>query len=286
VAVLRRALETGRVAHAYAFIGSEGAGRTATALAFAGALLCEARGTAADGCGACRGCRLAAARQHPDLHLIVPTPPDRKPKPLAIRIDDVREIERRAGLRPVMGAFKVFVIDDADLMTAQTPEAFLKTLEEPPDRSVMILVLARARAVPATVLSRCQIVRFAPRPREAGPEAAEVRALVAEARAKGMTAVFARLERARPDREKAEALVDACWLWWRDVMLAHAGAPAALLSDPERAEAMAAEAAAWTMDEIVDALADCRTAREGLAVNVAPRLTLEVLMSRVALKAA
>src|SRR2546423_7602936 len=126
--LLARALESGRVAHAYAFIGAAGTGRTSAALAFAGALLC-----AKGGCGACRDCRLAAARQHPDLHLIVPTPPKDNPKGrLYIRLDEVHELERKASLRPAMAAPKVFIIHDAETMAPEGPQAFLKTLEEPP----------------------------------------------------------------------------------------------------------------------------------------------------------
>ena len=165
VSLLRRALESGRVAHAYAFVGPAGSGRTTTALAFAQALLCEtplrATGIA---CGQCRGCRLAAAGKHADLHVIVPTPPESNPKGgRAIRIGAVRELEREAALRPVMARHKVFVLDDADRMTGESPQAILKTLEEPPAHTVLMLILARTRAVPATVISRCQLVRFAPR---------------------------------------------------------------------------------------------------------------------------
>ena len=107
--LLTRALESGRIAHAYAFIGPPGTGRTTGALAFAAALLC-----AKGGCGACRDCRLAAARQHPDLHVIEPTPPEKNPKgtPL-IRIDEIHELGRQASLKPAMAARKVFVIDAA-----------------------------------------------------------------------------------------------------------------------------------------------------------------------------
>src|SRR5712692_11014986 len=111
VELLQRALEGGRVAHAYAFVGPAGSGRTTTALAFAQALLCET-GLA---CGQCRGCRLAVAGKHPDLHEIVPTPPESNPKGArAIRIGAVRELEREASLRPVMARQKIFVLDDAD----------------------------------------------------------------------------------------------------------------------------------------------------------------------------
>jgi len=280
-AVLARALEGGRVAHAYAFIGAPGSGRKAAALAFATALLCEH----GQGCGACRGCRLAEARQHPDLHVVVPTPPVSNPRgPKSIRIDAIREAERQAALRPAMASWKVFILEDADKMTDDAPQAFLKTLEEPPARTVMILILDRARSMPATVLSRCQLVRFEPRPGEPPPERATADALLADVRAEGMLAAFRHFDRARPDREEAEAIVDAWWLWSRDLLLVKAGAPAELLTAPERAEDLAREAAHWSIDAIVAAIALCREAREALEVNVAPRLTLEVILVRLALK--
>lgn len=282
VDLLRRALASGRVAHAYAFVGAVGSGRTAAALAFAGALLCER-----DGCGTCRACALAAARQHPDLHVVAPTPPEKNPKgPLAIRIDDIRALEHVAALAPVMARRKVFVLEDADRMTGETPQAFLKTLEEPPSRTVMILVLARARAVPATVLSRCQIVRFAPPPAVPAPERAEAFEALLEIREKGADALFRRSQAFDRDRERAERFVDGCWLLCRDLVLAKAGAPARLLGAPEQAEALAREADGWGQDALLAAIAACREAREALAVNVTPRLTLEIVLSRLASRAA
>jgi DNA polymerase III subunit delta' len=290
VALLRRALETDRVAHAYAFVGAPGSGRTTTALAFAAALLCE-RG----GCGAapaaaeerrCQACRLAAARQHPDLHLIVPTPPEKNPRgPRAIRLDAIRDVERRAALRPALGRRKIVVVDDAERMTGEAPQAFLKTLEEPPARTVMVLVLARPRALPATVLSRCQIVRFAPRgPAVPAAARAEALDLLAEVRAKGAEALFRRSQAV--DREAAERLVDAYWGLFRDLLLAKTAAPARLLAEPDAAPALAREAAAWTVEECLRALETCREAWRGLAVNVTPRLTVEIILSRLVLRAA
>jgi len=288
VDLLRRTLAADRIAHAYAFVGAPGSGRTSAALAFAAALLCERRGAEGpDGCGACRSCSLAAAGRHPDLHVIVPTPPETNPRGArAIRIDAIRELERQAGLAPAMAARKLFVIDDADRMTGETPQAFLKTLEEPPARTVMILVLQRARAVPATVLSRCQMVRFAPPPAASGPERAEALAALLEVRQGGADALFRRTQAFDRDRERAERFVDGCWLLCRDLLLVAAGAPARLLGDPERAEALAREAAGWSQDALLAAIAACREAREALAVNVTPRLTLEIVLSRLAARAA
>ena len=279
--LLSRALETGRIAHAYAFIGPPGTGRTSAALAFAGALLC-----AKGGCGACRDCRLAAARQHPDLHVIAPTPPEKNPKgtPL-IRLDEIHELERKASLRPAMAARKIFILDDAERMTPEGPQAFLKTLEEPPAHTVMILVLPTSRALPATVLSRCQPVRFRPR---ADPAAAEGVAaaldLLTEVRAQGAETMFRRTQ--RMDRGKAEVLVDGFWRLGRDLLLTVSGLPPALLTSPDRAEAIAKEAEGWTAEELLGMIRLCREARDGLTRNVAPGLTMEVLLSRLALRAA
>jgi len=268
VDLLRRALASDRVAHAYAFVGPAGAGRMSTALAFAAELLGS------------------LSRQHPDLHVIVPTPPETNSRGArAIRIGAIRELERQASLRPVMARRKVFVLDEAERMTGEAPQAFLKTLEEPPAATVIILILPRARAVPATVLSRCQVVRFAPRDDAGAATArAQARELLAEVRAQGVDALFRRTDRL--EREKAEALVDAYWLFCRDLLLAKSDAPAALFIDGDHAAELAREAEGWTVDQILAAVDLCRQAREALLRNVAPRLTLEVVLSRLALRAA
>ena len=139
VEVLRRAVAGGRVAHAYAFVGPAGSGRKATALAFAKALV--APGDAGRAGRIDRG-------TCPDVRLIAPTPPEKNPKgPLALRIEDIRELEHLAALRPAEAAWKVFIVDDADRMTGPAPQAILKTLEEPPARTVIVLdPFAAARA--------------------------------------------------------------------------------------------------------------------------------------------
>jgi len=268
---LSRALAGDRVAHAYAFVGPAGAGRFTTALAFASELL-----------------RADATRGHPDLHVIAPTPPESNPKGArAIRIGAIRELERRASLRPALAARRVLIVDEADRMTGEAPQAFLKFLEEPPPATVVVLVLPLVRAVPATVISRCQIVRF--RARRAGVAdaelATEAAAWLEETRAQGTAALFKRSERV--DRDRAEALIDGCWLVCRDLMLARAGAPAALLTDPERAEAISAEATRWDDDTaLYRAIEACREARLALTNNVTPRLTVDTLIARVARRVA
>jgi DNA polymerase III subunit delta' len=283
VALLERAVESGRVAHAWVFAGPPGSGRVTTALAFAASLLCDA-----GGCGTCRTCRLVDARSHPDLHVIEPTPPVHNSRgPRAIRIDAIRELERQASLRPVMGRFKVFVLDGADRMTDTAPEAFLKTLEEPPDRTIMILVLERTRAVPATVLSRCRIVRFEARSAPDADTRRRALDLVTAARTQGMVEIFQRFDRSRPDRDEAEAILDAWWLWCRDLFVAASAVTEdRLFADPAGADETRREAAAWTVDELVRTIEVIRETREALEVNVAPRLGLERVLGRLALRLA
>jgi DNA polymerase-3 subunit delta' len=311
---LARALGSDRVAHAYAFVGPAGSGRCTTALAFAAELLCDAtehrRGSAAApphddhrrGSGttphldqatlgpgrasATRSnrcvCAAVDSRQHPDLHVVVPTPPESNPRGArAIRIGAVRELERQASLRPVMARRRVLILDEAERMTGEAPQAFLKFLEEPPPETIVILVLPRTRAVPATVISRCQIVRFRARGEAATAAlATEAAAALDEAREGGAPAIFKRTERV--DRERAEALIDGCWLHCRDLMLLRAGAPASLLTDAARTEALGAEAQRWTDEGLYAAIEACREARLSLVGNVTPRLTVDVMLSRLA----
>ena len=171
---------------------------------------------------------------HPDVRLIQPTPPENNPKgPLALRIENVRTLERLAALRPAESQWKVFIVDEAERMTVATPQAFLKTLEEPPARTVIVLILSQLRALPPTVLSRCEIVRFRPAPTEGaiallpdGAEPARRQALqsLAAVRSKGAAAILELGEQVGRDRQTAETLVESCWLWYRDLLCAEAGA--------------------------------------------------------------
>jgi DNA polymerase-3 subunit delta' len=281
VTLLRRALDSGRVAHAYAFVGPEGSGRKATAMAFASALVAPEGGPAA---------ARAEKGSHPDVHLLGPTPPPSNPKGVAaLRIETVRELERMAALKPVEAAWKVFVVDEAEKMTLATPQAFLKTLEEPPARTVIILILSQLRTLPATVLSRCQVVRFRPRTTEGVPALlpdvrgdAHTRSLrlFAEAREQGVEAILKLGEQVGRDRQAAETFVEACWLWHRDLLCGLAGAPGrlAVFGEPP--------ARGRSLDQVLSALRDCREAWLAIQGNVSPRLTVEALLGRLSGQAA
>ena len=165
----RRALARGRLASSFLFVGPPGVGKFAFAIKLAQSLLCERNPEAAlEPCGQCAGCVQVTARSHPDL-IIVKKPPDKSEIPLALLIGS-KEKRMREGLiydislRPARGRRKIAIIDDADDLNEEGANCLLKTLEEPPPGSVLILLGTNLQAQLPTIRSRCQMMRFDPLP--------------------------------------------------------------------------------------------------------------------------
>ncbi len=163
----RRALKRERLASSFLFAGPAGIGKRSFAVKFAQALLCEnSPEKVLDPCERCPACIQVLAGTHPDFQLLS-KPDDKSFIPLELLIGDA-EHRRREGLchyialKPMMGGRKIAVIDDADYLNAEGANALLKTLEEPPPRSVLILIgTSPAKQLP-TIRSRCQLIRFQP----------------------------------------------------------------------------------------------------------------------------
>lgn len=159
ISLLQASLCNGRLAHAYLFYGETRVGKLMTAIRLAQALNCEhsSQTETYDSCGRCRSCLQIAARTHPDYFVIEPDPKAAMPQ---IKIEQVREIEQQFVYRPLVGERKICLIDDADRLTIGAANALLKTLEEPPGQSLFILITSRLYALPVTIRSRCQALRF------------------------------------------------------------------------------------------------------------------------------
>jgi DNA polymerase-3 subunit delta' len=167
----RRALGRGRLASTFLFVGPEGVGKRAFALKLAQALLCERAPEAElDPCERCPGCVQVTAGTHPDLELVAR--PEGRSGLLVEQFIGALERRGQEGLchnlarRPMMGSRRVAIIDDADTLEGEAANCLLKILEEPPPRSVMVLIGTSAEVQLPTIRSRCQIVRFAPLRRE------------------------------------------------------------------------------------------------------------------------
>jgi len=149
-----------RLAHALLFAGPRGVGKRHFAHGLAGYLLCEAE-TPRRPCGACRSCVQLAAGVHPNLMKLAPQEDKRD-----IAIDDIRDLLDRLHLSSHYGQAKVAIVEPADALNASGVNALLKTIEEPPAATHVLLIAERWRTLPATLRSRCQILRFAPPPVE------------------------------------------------------------------------------------------------------------------------
>lgn len=165
VNLLQRSLDRGRLAHAYLFSGSLPGELEAVARTVAKTLNCQqppgrgAAGMPLDACDRCLSCRKIENESHPDVRWVRP-----ESKTRVITIEQMREVMHVINLKPTEAVYKVEVIVAADRLNVQAANAFLKTLEEPPPRSVIILLTTEPQRILETILSRCLRLNFAGEP--------------------------------------------------------------------------------------------------------------------------
>jgi DNA polymerase-3 subunit delta' len=332
VAALRSALRRGALHHAYLFGGPEGVGKGTAARLLAQAANCEG-GTAGPGglrddpCGACGPCRKIAKGVHPDVLVVAEEramakagrwePKGGRAPSKDVVVDQIRDVvDHRLALRRFEGRRRFVVIDPADAMNPQAQNALLKTLEEPPDDTTLVLVASNPDALLPTIRSRCLRLAFAPVPAAAiaerlaaaghAPELARSAAALANGslgRAPAIARELARDEADRPweavrraaaldpddalgwlafarehggDRERAGEVCELLQVWLRDVLAVQAGAADLALGD--LADATRRAAASVPPAEVLRRRDEVRRTAGALRQNASATLALERML--------
>jgi DNA polymerase III subunit delta' len=342
VGFLRAAVRSGRSAHAYLLTGPAQVGKHTLAQAVAAGLVCQAQPTPPEPnastpltldlvlesgspvappseprepsqaiipCGRCRACLKAAKGSHPDILVVAPESGKR-----GIVIEQIRQLEHMAGMRPYEAERKVFILLDVETMTEPAANALLKTLEEPPSETVLVLTASDSAQVLPTIASRCQEVPLRAVPtaelqaaliaREAEPDLALLLARLAAGRPGWSLATLAdptRLEHRQAQVETLESLLaqapvrrlaaagtfgDATstnevldvWLtWWRDALLLQQGC-AELVTNVDRLFQLEGLGAVHDVGTCWQALVRIQEARQQVDANVNVRLAVEALL--------
>jgi DNA polymerase III subunit delta' len=306
---LVRAVKAQRLPTAYLFVGPAGVGKQTTALTLAKALNCAVQD--GDACGRCGVCIRIDRRLHPDIHLV-------EPQGQVIRIDQVRQLREVLTLQAYEGRVKVAILDDAGKLTVEAGNALLKMLEEPPVQTLFLLVCQHLGSLPATVISRAQVMRFGLQTRDQvvallqqhgrESDAAEHIACLSDGRP-GAALAFdlpAGLER-RTDalqmltvaQSSDPAGVLACAERWakrkgdydtlfhmllslsRDLAVSRAGGDSTILMHGDFRDALAplgARVPRTTLWEVFDIV---HSAQEAIAHNANPQLAFEVMLFKI-----
>ena len=300
----REMIENGRVAHALLLVGKPGIGKRLLARELAQALNCERRGYPPD--GACLSCRKIADQNHPD---VIEVSAEGK----MLKVDQVRELTAALRFKPYEGRTKVAILAEAERMNAAAMNALLKTLEEPPADTVLILTALSLESLLPTLISRCQVVRVQPLATAVVEEMLMERIQVERSEARLLAVLsegsvgkalnldreffiegrrriisrFLELSAEQPAaildwaeelaklREDPEEVVDVLATLYRDLLLASAGLPAAVHAD--LAPAVQAAAGRSAPEAMVTGLERLERARRRLRQNANPRLVLAAL---------
>lgn len=153
IAHFQNAIKLNKISHGYILNGEEGAGKNLLASEFSKALQCEEKSV--NSCGYCKSCKQADTKNHPDIIWIT------HEKPNSIGVNDLREqLITDIQIKPYSSKYKIYIIDEAEKMTVQAQNALLKTIEEPPEYGVILLLTINADGFLPTILSRCAILNL------------------------------------------------------------------------------------------------------------------------------
>lgn len=307
---LTRTLEKDRVAHALLFTGIDGIGKQTTAKALGMAMNCQrpVRGLA---CKTCPACKKMLSGNHPDLILI-------GPDGAFIKIDQVRDLQKRLMFAPINGGTRLVVVNDAQTMNAEASNAMLKILEEPPDNTYIVLTAAQTSDLLPTIVSRCQHLCFEPLSCETianeltsrrGLDETDAMAIALLAKGslgKALCAdtqewvgwrngliermesmanasvhkLFAFAQAIAHDKDRVQDVLDMMMIWFRDLLMSKLCPEKVLNRDRMRDIERASEGC--SVDDLLGKIAIVSDTQRAISNNANLQLALEVMMMRLA----
>lgn len=307
---LRNAIVTGKMSHAYIIHGEKSSGKEFIAKVFAMAVQCE-KGEA-EPCQECHSCKQALSGNHPDIIRVV------HEKPNTISVDDIRkQVNGDVALKPYSSAHKIYIINEAEKMTAQAQNALLKTLEEPPSYAVIFLLTSNVNALLPTIISRCVVLNMKPVPDtmvrdylcrqlqvpdyKAEVCAAFARGNIGKAKALAsseefdniksdalsllkyiqdmeLNEIIAAVKKISEYKLEVNDYLDICAIWYRDALLFKATSDVNHLVFREEIQALRRTAKRSSYEGIETIIKALDTAKKRIDANVNFELTMELLM--------
>jgi DNA polymerase-3 subunit delta' len=306
---LLRVVKEQRVPPAYLFVGPAGLGKRTTAFALAKALNCAVQ--TGDACDQCALCLRIDRQLHPDIHLV-------EPQGQVIKIDQVRQLREVLMLQAYEGRVKVAILDDAGKLSVEAANALLKILEEPPFQTLFLLVCQHLGSLPATVISRAQVLRFSPLAhdqvvallRQCGREPgaaeraaclsgdrpgaalaldlpvvlqrrAEALQLLTQARTGDATALLASAEQWAKRKSDHDSLFEMLLSLVRDMAVSRAGGDDTLLLHGDICDTLSPLAAVVPSATLWEVFEIVHSTQEAVTHNTNPQLAFEVMLFKI-----
>lgn len=269
---LKIAIRNGKLSHAYIFAGPPGCGRSLLARNFAKAVNCENTENAP--CDSCLSCRKIDNGTHPDIKWI-----RKDEKSRQIKIEEIRQLEREIVLKPYEGKHKVFITVEAELMNIEAANSFLKTLEEPPKNSLLVLIVERPKDLPPTIVSRCQIVRLMPLAVNelTSPGLVEWKNSVLEEFSDDECAD----DYAAESRDELSKKLNVLAGWYRDLLVYKATQDEGLLINTDRITDIKETSASYRTNELIRIFENVVSTKQRIEDNVNPKLALSAMFKEV-----
>lgn len=312
---LKNAIQYNKVSHAYIISGGEGCGKTLIAETFAKTLQCEKGGT--DACCECISCKSFENRNNPDIFYVVP---NKKSKTKSIGVTDIREqVIDVVSVKPYKYKYKIFIIENADNMTKEAQNAFLKTLEEPPMYSIFLLMARNPEKFLPTILSRCVNIKI--RPLSSGyvynyimnnTDIPEEKIQLFTEYAQGSIGKALKLANSQEfidmrdkiintliglygkneyyaseavsvfeEYKKEKGLLDMMYLWYRDILAAKVLKDDKYIIQKDKKDIIFKEANKYSAECIIDKTEACLATKNQILKNVNFRLCMEVLLMKL-----